>query len=220
MSLRAVRMYRSTHRSNAQLIGRKCHAMLAVVRACTSRTSTKIDFTHWRRSHGKSDQDPIRPHNKCALRSTGISIPKISSDSTHAATTPRQAAGGQLAARLCAAEKRRAPGGARSAHQQLTRRGCLNEANAVSEVSSATRQEHEHRRAVGVFHRPAQRSADGCPAAAWRARSLGERLRQAQPERIHSPPATSFAKLRMIGSTGTEIAPIPPPFPATDIRSG
>ena len=45
---------------------------------------------------------------------------------------------GQVAARLWSAEKRRACGPARSANQYLTRRGCLNAANEVSVVSSAT----------------------------------------------------------------------------------
>jgi hypothetical protein len=57
------------------------------------------------------------------------------------------------------------PGSARaSAHQQLTRRGCLNTANEVSEVSSATRPRTEQRSAVAAKRRPPpnERPA-GCP---------------------------------------------------------
>jgi hypothetical protein len=50
----------------------------------------------------------------------------------------RKGVAGQVAARLFGAEKRRMRGRARSAHRQLTRRRCLNEANAVSAVSWAT----------------------------------------------------------------------------------
>ncbi len=51
---------------------------------------------------------------------------------------PSKGAFGQDGARLWGAEKRRARGLARSASCPLTRRGCPNAANAVSEVSSAT----------------------------------------------------------------------------------
>jgi len=50
----------------------------------------------------------------------------------------RKGAFGQVAQRLWSAEKHRARGLARSAKRQLTRRGCSNAANEVSEVSSAT----------------------------------------------------------------------------------
>jgi hypothetical protein len=63
-------------------------------------------------------------------------------------------------------EKRRPGVGARSAHPQLTRRGCLNEANAVSAVSSATRPQAEHRSAVGAQRRPPQHEPP--PSAACR----------------------------------------------------
>lgn len=46
---------------------------------------------------------------------------------------------GPAAARLWCAEKHRAGGLARSANRQLTRRACLNAANAMSAVSCATR---------------------------------------------------------------------------------
>ena len=47
------------------------------------------------------------------------------------------------------------PGSARaSAHQHLTRRGCLNAANEVSAVSSAARPRTEQRSAVGAQRRP------------------------------------------------------------------
>ena len=49
----------------------------------------------------------------------------------------RKGAFGQAAARLWSAEQRRACGPARSADQQLARRGCLNAASKASEVSSA-----------------------------------------------------------------------------------
>ena len=57
------------------------------------------------------------------------------------------------------------PGSARaSAHQHLTRRGCLNAANEVSAVSSAARPRTEQRSAVGAQRRPPphERPA-GCP---------------------------------------------------------
>ena len=50
----------------------------------------------------------------------------------------RKGASGQVAARLWSAEKRRACGLARSANRRLTCRSCLNAANEVSAVSSAT----------------------------------------------------------------------------------
>ena len=53
-----------------------------------------------------------------------------------------------------------------SAHQQLTRRGCLSAANEVSVASSAAGHETEHRREVGAKRRPPQRSAAACPGAA------------------------------------------------------
>jgi hypothetical protein len=47
------------------------------------------------------------------------------------------------------------PGSARaSAHQQLTRRGCLNAVSAANEVSSAARPRTEQRSAVGAQRRP------------------------------------------------------------------
>ena len=46
-------------------------------------------------------------------------------------------------------EERRAGVGARSAHQQLTRRSCLNEMSKANGVSSAARPWTEHRSAVG-----------------------------------------------------------------------
>ena len=47
--------------------------------------------------------------------------------------------------------------GAQSAHPYLTRRGCLNAANEVSAVSSATRPQDEHRSGVAAKRRPPQR---------------------------------------------------------------
>ena len=47
--------------------------------------------------------------------------------------------------------------GARSALRHLTRRGCLNAANEVSTVSSATRPQGEHRSEVAAKRRPPQR---------------------------------------------------------------
>ena len=55
---------------------------------------------------------------------------------------------------LCGDEKRRLGVGARSALRQLTRRGCLNGANEVSEVSSAARPQAEHRSGVDAKRRP------------------------------------------------------------------
>ncbi len=55
-----------------------------------------------------------------------------------------------------AACKARFEVGARSALRELTRGGCLNAANAVSEVSSAARPRTEHRSAVGAKRRPPQ----------------------------------------------------------------
>lgn len=46
--------------------------------------------------------------------------------------------------------------GAQSALRHLIRRGCLNAANEVSAVSSATRPQDEHRSAVGAKRRPPQ----------------------------------------------------------------
>ena len=63
-------------------------------------------------------------------------------------------ASGQAAARLRGAEEHRARGRARSALGHLTRRACLNAANAVSAVSCATGHEPEHRKAVGAKRRP------------------------------------------------------------------
>src|SRR5206468_20702 len=48
---------------------------------------------------------------------------------------------------------------------RLTRRSCLNGANEVSAVSSATGHETEHRRGVGAQHRPPQSSAAAGPDA-------------------------------------------------------
>ena len=45
---------------------------------------------------------------------------------------------GQVAARLCGAEKRRFCGLARSANRELTRCACLSEVNAVNAASCAT----------------------------------------------------------------------------------
>jgi hypothetical protein len=50
-----------------------------------------------------------------------------------------------------------------SAHQHLTRRGCLSAESAANEASSATGHETEHRRAVGAQRRPLKRSATDCP---------------------------------------------------------
>ncbi len=57
---------------------------------------------------------------------------------------------------FCGDEKRRAGVGARSALRYLTRRGCLNGANAVRVVSSAARPRTEHRSGVGAQRRPPQ----------------------------------------------------------------
>lgn len=57
---------------------------------------------------------------------------------------------------LWGGEEHRPEVGARSAHPHLTRRGCLNAANEVSAVSSATRPQDGHRSAVGAKRRPPQ----------------------------------------------------------------
>jgi len=67
---------------------------------------------------------------------------------------------------FCGDEERRAEVGARSALRELTRGGCLNAANAVSEVSSAARPRTEHRSAVGAKRRPPQH--EPAPGAACR----------------------------------------------------
>ena len=57
---------------------------------------------------------------------------------------------------FCGDEKRRAGVGARSALRCLTRRDCLNGANAVRVVSFAARPRPEHRSAVAAQRRPPQ----------------------------------------------------------------
>jgi len=66
----------------------------------------------------------------------------------------RQAAPG--GGSVCGDEERRFEVGARSALRDQTCRSCLNEANAVSAVSSAARPRTEHRSAVDAQHRPPQ----------------------------------------------------------------
>ena len=70
--------------------------------------------------------------------------------------------------RACEAPRNAGPLAARdSAHRHLTRCSCLNGANAVSAVSSATGQWPEYHREVGAQRRPSRRSAVACPHAAW-----------------------------------------------------
>ena len=76
---------------------------------------------------------------------------------------PRPAAGGQPAVRLCAAEQRSVAGAARL----RAKSACLSPCTQGRVCGLAPRS--EQRRGVGVFRRPAQRSADGCPPAAGRA---------------------------------------------------
>ena len=57
---------------------------------------------------------------------------------------------------LWGGEEHRASVGARSALRKLTRRGCLNGANAVRAVSSAPRLKTEHHSGVGAQRRPPQ----------------------------------------------------------------
>ena len=68
---------------------------------------------------------------------------------------------------LWGAEERSLVVGARSVLRKHTRRRCLNGANAVSAVSSATRPRGEHRRGVGAKRRPLQR--EPLPGTACRA---------------------------------------------------
>ncbi len=76
---------------------------------------------------------------------------------------------GQATQRLDGAEKRKARGLARSAIRKLTRRGCLNAANAVSAVSSATGHEPEHLREVGATRRPPAMKRSGLSGRAFAA---------------------------------------------------
>ncbi len=80
------------------------------------------------------------------------------------ACTRRGVAGGARWGRLWSGEQRRRGGGARSAHRELTRRGCSSAANAVSEASSAARPRAEQRSAVGAAgtHRSIE-APGGCP---------------------------------------------------------
>ena len=50
-----------------------------------------------------------------------------------------------------------------SAHQELTRRGCLSAVSAANEASSATGHKTAHRRGVGAQRRPLKGSATDCP---------------------------------------------------------
>ena len=88
---------------------------------------------------------------------------------------------------FCGDEKRRPGVGARSALRGLTRRGCLNAANAVSEVSSAARPQGEHRSGVGAKRRPPQHE----PPAGTACRDA---LRPRQSER---PPTVALARRQM-----------------------
>jgi hypothetical protein len=83
---------------------------------------------------------------------------------------------------FCGGEKRRPGVGARSALRLLTRRGCLNGANAVRVVSSAARPQAEHRSGVAAQRRPPQH--EPLPGTACRdARSSPERAHDAKRDR-------------------------------------
>jgi len=94
------------------------------------------------------------------------------------AATPRVATDRPPPRAVCGAEQRRAGGGARSALRDLTRRACLNGANAVRAVSCATRPQTEQRRGLGPQGRAPYSARGGGRAGA--ARRLARRLETAR----------------------------------------
>ena len=94
-------------------------------------------------------------------------------------------------ARLWGAEKRRVGGLARSANRQLTRRGCLNVANAVSAVSSATPAARPSIAGQSV-HRTDRSSESPSPGRA----RLGKRIEAHQPDNDFRSYSLSIATLR------------------------
>ena len=71
--------------------------------------------------------------------------------------------GGQAAARLGSAEKRRARGRARSALRGLTRRSCSSVESEANAASSSTGHETEHRREAAAQRRPLPWRGAACP---------------------------------------------------------
>jgi hypothetical protein len=79
--------------------------------------------------------------------------------------------------------------GARSVLRRLTRRGCLNEANAVSAVSFAARPRTEHRSAVGAQRRPPQHE----PPPGTACRDARTNMRHHAPAPVAKPNASRTA---------------------------
>jgi hypothetical protein len=108
------------------------------------------------------------------------------SNSSRNTAVSRKAVGGWPAARLCRAEERTGSGLERYAATPST---CLRARtrDRVAEVAPSP----EHRRAVGPPGRPPQRSADGCPPAALRARPP----KRIAPTAARNPPAALHARV-------------------------